>query len=195
MIRDEKSRVPIPGGEKIYVPTGCRAQSVSYSMETGGYSLRWSDRDVLLDHLPQSSAEVKDEWSCTSTPLICLRANFHSELRWSLPHRMNRVNLLLLLLLLLCSHPRPDILSGLSYLRCVRTSKPSHACHTNSPSPVLPGRKFSPDFSRFPVICAKFSTWHYLHQHLTNCLTSSVFLTSPPCLLISFMCAVYPVHL
>jgi hypothetical protein len=25
-----------------------------------------------VDHLPPSSAEVKNEWSCTSTPPICL---------------------------------------------------------------------------------------------------------------------------
>jgi hypothetical protein len=40
----------------------------------------WPDREV--DHSPPSSAEVKNEWSCISTPFICLhgmdRDNFTS---------------------------------------------------------------------------------------------------------------------
>jgi hypothetical protein len=68
------SRVQIPVGTSnflfsITVQTNSGANSVSSSMGT-----RVLSQGCEVDHSPQSSAEVKNEYSCTSTPLICLHS-------------------------------------------------------------------------------------------------------------------------
>jgi hypothetical protein len=66
----------IPGGGKIFFsspkPTGgSRAHPVSYSMES--CVLCWvKGVGRAVDLLPPSSAELKNEWSYTSTSTVCL---------------------------------------------------------------------------------------------------------------------------
>ena len=51
--------------------TGPATHPASYSMGTGGFpGLKRPDREV--HHSCPFSAVVKNEWSCTSTPAICL---------------------------------------------------------------------------------------------------------------------------
>jgi hypothetical protein len=39
--------------------------------------VKWSGHDT--DYLPLSSAEIKDDWSYTSTPLICVRIVYRDK--------------------------------------------------------------------------------------------------------------------
>jgi hypothetical protein len=49
-----------------------RGYPASYPMGTRGSSLEVKRPGLEADHSPPSSAEVKNVWSCTSTPPICL---------------------------------------------------------------------------------------------------------------------------
>jgi hypothetical protein len=54
------------------VQTGSGAHPASYSMRTGPPPGRQAATEFDVDPSPPRSAEVKDEWSYTSTPPICL---------------------------------------------------------------------------------------------------------------------------
>jgi hypothetical protein len=54
------------------VLTGSGAHPASYPLGTGGLSLVVEHPRHEADHSPPSSAEVKNSWSYTSTPRICL---------------------------------------------------------------------------------------------------------------------------
>ena len=56
------------------------AHPVSYSMDTGDFSLGEKRRGRESDHLPLFSAEVKNDWSYISTPLVCLRGVYRDNL-------------------------------------------------------------------------------------------------------------------
>jgi hypothetical protein len=53
------------------VQTNCGAHPASYSMLTTVLSQGVNQLGREVDHLLPSSADVKNEWSYTSTPLIC----------------------------------------------------------------------------------------------------------------------------
>jgi len=55
-----------------HVQTGSGAHPPSYPVDTGVHSpgVKWPQHES--DHLPASSAEAKNVWSYTSTPMICL---------------------------------------------------------------------------------------------------------------------------
>lgn len=54
------------------VSTGCGAHTASCSFGTAALSLEANRSRREVDLSPQSSTEVKDEWSCNSNPLTCL---------------------------------------------------------------------------------------------------------------------------
>jgi hypothetical protein len=62
----------------VRIPAGAGRFSVhhpaSYPMGTGALSLGVKRQGREADHLPPSSAEVKNEWSCTSTPQYAFMA-------------------------------------------------------------------------------------------------------------------------
>ena len=73
------------GRSGVRVLIGARNSSLLWNVQTGSVTHRgsfpgtkWLRHEV--NHSPPSSAKVKNEWSCTSTPPICLhgvdRANF-----------------------------------------------------------------------------------------------------------------------
>jgi hypothetical protein len=70
---DRGSRVPFPavaGNFSLHhsVQNGSGAHPASYPMSARGFSLRVKRPGREADHSPLSSAEVKNEWSYTSTP-------------------------------------------------------------------------------------------------------------------------------
>jgi hypothetical protein len=68
-------RVPaVAGNFSLHhrVQNGSEALPSSYPMGTGALSLGVKRPGREANHSPPSSAEVKNAWSCTSTPPICL---------------------------------------------------------------------------------------------------------------------------
>jgi hypothetical protein len=57
------------------VQNGSGAHPASYPMDTGAFSLAVKRPGREADHSPPSSAEVKNAWSCTSTPPIRLHGD------------------------------------------------------------------------------------------------------------------------
>jgi hypothetical protein len=92
---DRGSRVRFPtraGNFSLHhcVQNGSGAHPVSYPMGTGGSFLGVKRPGREADHSPSSSAEVKNAWSYTSTPLGCLRGVVLSEAQgqlYLLPYR------------------------------------------------------------------------------------------------------------
>jgi hypothetical protein len=74
---DRVSRVRFPEGAGNFslhhcVQNGSGAHPASYPMDTRGLSLGVKRPGREADHSPTSSAEVKNAWSCTSTPPVRL---------------------------------------------------------------------------------------------------------------------------
>jgi hypothetical protein len=74
---DQGSRVRIPAGPGNFslhhrVQNGSGAHPASYRMGTRGFFLGVKRPARETDHSPPSSAEVKNAWSCTSTPPVHL---------------------------------------------------------------------------------------------------------------------------
>jgi len=70
------SGVRIPVGAKgfcVFQNIGSWAYPFSYSRATGDLSSGVKHLGPEFDHSTPSSAEVKNEWSCTSTPSLFLR--------------------------------------------------------------------------------------------------------------------------
>jgi len=91
-LRTGRSGVRIPRGRGIFLfsktdQTAPEAQPASYSIGTGVLpGLKLLERDA--DHSPPSSAQVKNEWSCTSTPLICPHGKDRDKLNFN-PYRLS----------------------------------------------------------------------------------------------------------
>ena len=71
-----RSGVRIPVGARefcVFQNIVSWAHSFSYSMCTGDLSSSVKHLGPEFVHSTPSSADVKNEWSCTSTPTLCLR--------------------------------------------------------------------------------------------------------------------------
>ena len=72
--------------------TGCGSHPTSYWLGTG--SFQGVNRPVCkVKNSPPVSTEMKNEWSCTSTPLICLQGRGQGKLDLSLKYIVRVFNL------------------------------------------------------------------------------------------------------
>jgi len=74
-LKAERSRVLIPAGSRNFllsknVETGSGAHPAFHSLVSCSF-LSIGRLERKIDHSSPSSAEVQNEWRCTSTPLIC----------------------------------------------------------------------------------------------------------------------------